>query len=141
MSGNSELGQYNYNANDYKLQNIAFNAKGQAIDTQRGFAEVTYNGFNSPLTLKLPGKEDLAFEYDLFKSKYSTSSAVSGKRKLYSSDGIVEITRKSGKGGGTLEVITYVTKDSTKQIISRKTSLPYQHLRKCSTIIIYIEIT
>ncbi|UKB84066.1 hypothetical protein LF887_24220 [Chryseobacterium sp. MEBOG06] len=112
MTANLELGYYNYNgANDYKLNNIAFNASGQQVNTNRGFAEVTYNAFNAPLTVKVPNKEDLSFEYSLLKSRYSMTSAISGKKKFYSADGTIEFTRRSGKGGGKLEIITYITGD------------------------------
>ncbi|WP_223598281.1 RHS repeat-associated core domain-containing protein [Chryseobacterium sp. GVT01B] len=112
MAANLDLGYYNYNGEfDYKLNNIALNANGQQVNANRGFAEVTYNAFNSPLTVKVPNKEDLSFEYNLMKSRYSMISAASGKRKYYSADGAIEFTRRSGKGGGTLQIVTYITGD------------------------------
>ncbi|MGG5209254.1 RHS repeat-associated core domain-containing protein [Chryseobacterium sp. MIQD13] len=108
ITSNTELGKYNYNETDYKLKGIDFNANGQNVSTNRGFAAITYNAFKSPLTIKLAGKEDLTFEYNILKTRYSMTSAVSGKRKYYSSDFAVEITKRMGKGGGTIEIVTYL---------------------------------
>lgn len=108
MTGNTELGQYNYNGNDYKLQNIAFNANGQNVNTQRGFAEVTYNSFKSPLRINLPGKDDLRFEYNLLQTRYKVYSEITGKQKFYSSDFAVEITKETN---GKTQIVTYITGD------------------------------
>lgn len=108
MTGNTELGQYNYNGNDYKLQNIAFNANGQNLNTQRGFAEVTYNAFKAPLRINLPNKDDLKFEYNLLQSRYRMYSETTGKQKFYSSDYAVEITKETN---GKTQILTYITGD------------------------------
>ena len=107
ITSNSELGKYNYNSSDYKLQNIAFNANGQNVDAQRGFASATYNAFKSPLQITLAGKEDLTFEYNILKTRSAMTSSVTGKIKYYSSDFAVEIT----KIGNTTEIVTYITGD------------------------------
>ncbi len=108
MTGNTDLGQYNYNGNDYKLQNIAFNSNGQNINTQRGFVEVTYNAFKSPLRINLPGKDDLKFEYNLLQTRYRMYSETTGKQKLYSSDFAIEITKETN---GKTQIVTYITGD------------------------------
>lgn len=108
MTGNTELGQYNYNGNDYKLQNIAFNSNGQQVNNTRGFAEVKYNAFKSPLQIQLAGKDNLKFEYNLLKTRYRMYSEVTGKQKLYSSDFAVEIAKDNT---GKTEIITYITGD------------------------------
>src|SRR5690606_5478169 len=107
ITSNTELGKYKYNENDYKLQSIEFNTNGQNVNTQRGFAQVTYNAFKSPLQITLAGKENLSFEYNILKTRYSTVSSVSGETKYFSSDFAVEIKKK----GNTTEVVTFLTGD------------------------------
>ncbi|MEI3789859.1 MULTISPECIES: RHS repeat domain-containing protein [unclassified Chryseobacterium] len=111
ITSNTELGKYNYNETNYKLQGIDFNTNGQNVNTQRGFAAITYNAFKSPNTIVLTGKEDLRFAYNILKTRYSMTSYVTGKTKLYSSDFAVEITKKMSKFGETVEIITYITGD------------------------------
>ena len=108
ITSNTELGKYNYNESDYKLQSIDFNTNGQTVNTQRGFAGITYNAFKSPLRIQLAGKEDLSFEYNTLKTRYSMTSAVTGQQKFYSSDFAVEITKEAG---GKMQLITYITGD------------------------------
>ena len=108
ITSNTELGKYNYNDSDYKLQNIAFNTNGQNVNAQRGFADVKYNAFKSPLQITLAGKENLSFEYNILKTRYAMVSSVTGKQKYYSSDFAVEITKDNT--GKTL-ITTYITGD------------------------------
>ncbi|WP_304343886.1 RHS repeat-associated core domain-containing protein [Chryseobacterium koreense] len=119
ITSNTELGKYNYNESDYKLQNIAFNASGQSVNTHRGFATISYNAFKSPLNISLPGKDNLTFEYNILKSRYKMTSSVTGIIKLYSSDFAVEIT----KNGGRTEITTYITGDPYSANYIKKTSL------------------
>ncbi|MDR6405866.1 MULTISPECIES: SpvB/TcaC N-terminal domain-containing protein [Chryseobacterium] len=111
ITSNTELGKYNYNETNYKLQGIDFNTNGQNVNTQRGFAAITYNAFKSPNTIILAGKDNLSFDYNILKTRYSMKSSVTGKTKFYSADFAVEISRKAGKYGGTMEIITYITGD------------------------------
>lgn len=108
ITSNTELGKYNYNNTDYKLQNINFNTNGQNVNTQRGFASATYNAFKSPLRITLSGKEDLSFEYNILKGRYSTVSTVTGKTKYFSSDFAVEIIKENN---GKTQIVTYITGD------------------------------
>lgn len=108
ITSNTELGKYNYNESDYKLQNIAFNTNGQNVNTQRGFADVKYNAFKSPLQITLAGKENLSFEYNILKTRYAMVSSVTGKQKYYSSDFAVEITKDNT---GKTQIVTYITGD------------------------------
>ncbi|WP_185113851.1 RHS repeat-associated core domain-containing protein [Chryseobacterium indologenes] len=110
ITSNTELGKYNYNESDYKLQGINFNANGQNVNTQRGFATITYNAFKSPNTIT-GNNDNISFGYNILKSRYSMKSTTTGKQKFYSSDFAIEISRKLGKYGGTLEIITYLTGD------------------------------
>lgn len=110
ITSNTELGKYNYNEKDYKLQSIDFNTAGQNVSAQRGFASIVYNAFKAPVSISLAGKEDLNFEYNILKTRYSMFSN-SGKQKFYTSDFAVEFTKTSKKGAGTLEITTYVTGD------------------------------
>ncbi|MFC4686125.1 RHS repeat-associated core domain-containing protein [Epilithonimonas pallida] len=107
ITSNTELGKYNYSGSDYRLQSINFNTNGQNVNAQRGFASATYNAFKSPLSVTLAGKENLNFEYNILKSRYSMVSTVSGETKFYSSDFAVEIKKK----GSTTEIVTYITGD------------------------------
>lgn len=109
ITSNTELGKYNYTESDYKLQGINFNTSGQNINSQRGFATITYNAFNNPNSITLAGKDNLAFAYNILKSRYSMVSSTTGETKFYSSDFTIEISKKSGKLGGSLEIITYLT--------------------------------
>jgi len=111
ITSNTELGKYNYNESDYKLQSIDFNTNGQSVNTQRGFTSITYNAFKSPLRIQLTGKEDLRFEYNTLHTRYSMTSAVTGQQKFYSSDFAVEISKKMSKFGETVEIVTYITGD------------------------------
>lgn len=108
ITSNTELGKYNYNETDYRLQGIDFNANGQNVNAQRGFATIKYNAFKSPLQITLAGKEDLSFDYNILKTRYSMKSSVTGQQKFYSSDFAVEITKESN---GKTQLITYVTGD------------------------------
>lgn len=110
LTSNTELGTYKYNPTDYKLTGIDFNANGDNVRNQRGFATITYNAFKSPVNITL-GKESLDFEYNILKTRYSMRSVSSGKLKLYSSDFVVEISKVSKKGSGTMEIVTYLTGD------------------------------
>ncbi|WP_027383288.1 RHS repeat-associated core domain-containing protein [Epilithonimonas caeni] len=107
ITSNTELGKYNYSGSDYRLQSINFNTNGQNVNAQRGFASATYNAFKSPLSVTLAGKENLNFEYNILKSRYSMVSTVSGETKFYSSDFAVEMKKK----GSTTEIVTYITGD------------------------------
>ncbi|MDQ1858423.1 RHS repeat-associated core domain-containing protein [Chryseobacterium sp. WLY505] len=108
ITSNTELGKYNYNETDYRLQGIDFNTNGQNVNTQRGFATIKYNAFKSPLQITLAGKEDLSFDYNILKTRYSMKSSVTGRQKFYSSDFAVEITKEAN---GKTQLITYVTGD------------------------------
>ena len=108
ITSNTELGKYNYNESDYKLQGIDFNTNGQNVNTQRGFASITYNAFKSPLRIQLAGKDDLNFDYNTLKTRYSMTSAITGQQKFYSSDFAVEITKENN---GKTQIITYITGD------------------------------
>lgn len=107
ITSNTELGKYNYDADNYKLKNINFNTNGQNVNAQRGFANVTYNAYRSPLRIVLTGKEDLSFDYNILETRYEMTSSVTGKQKLYSSDFAIEITKQGNKA----EIITFITGD------------------------------
>lgn len=108
ITSNTELGKYSYNETDYKLQGIDFNTNGQSLNSQRGFATITYNAFKSPLRIQLTGKDDLNFEYNLLQSRYSMISSVTGQTKFYSSDFAIEISKQND---GKTQIITYITGD------------------------------
>lgn len=107
LTSNAELGKYNYNDGDYKLQSINFNNNGQNINAQRGFADITYNAYRSPLRITVAGKDDLQFDYSILRTRYEMSSSITGKHKFYSSDFAIEITKKDNR----TEIITFITGD------------------------------
>lgn len=106
ITSNSELGKYNYNETDYKLQSINFNTNGQQINSNRGFASVTYNAFKSPINITLAGKDNLHFEYNILKTRYSMTSTSGKKTKFYSSDFAIEVTKNNETG--EVQLITYI---------------------------------
>ncbi|WP_414846215.1 RHS repeat-associated core domain-containing protein [Chryseobacterium sp. IT-36CA2] len=109
ITSNSELGKYNYNETDYKLQSVNFNTNGQNVNTQRGFATVTYDAFRRPNKIALVGKDSLGFQYNIIGSRYSMSSKTEKTTKYYSSDFGVEITKNAITG--TTEIVTYINGD------------------------------
>ncbi|WP_167027646.1 RHS repeat-associated core domain-containing protein [Chryseobacterium sp. Tr-659] len=109
ITSNSELGKYNYNETDYKLQSVDFNTNGKNVNTQRGFAKVSYNAFRSPNSIALAGKDVLRFEYNILASRYSMTSKSGFNTKYYSSDFGVEITKNTTTG--VTEIITYLNGD------------------------------
>ncbi|WP_435523835.1 hypothetical protein [Chryseobacterium indoltheticum] len=108
ITSNTELGKYNYNESNYKLQGIDFNTNGQNVNSQRGFASVNYNAFKSPIKITLAGKDELNFEYNILKTRYSMKSSVTGQDKYYSSDFAIEIIKENN---GKVQLITYITGD------------------------------
>lgn len=108
ITSNTELGKYNYSPLDYRLQNIGYSMKGQDIASERGFSDIAYNAFRNPLQITLPGKDDLNFDYNILKTRYSMTSSVTGTQKLYSSDFAIEITKKNDD---TTQIITFITGD------------------------------
>lgn len=111
MTSNTELGKYNYNDTDYKLQSINFNTNGQQVNTNRGFATITYNAFKSPLEITLEGKGQLQYEYNILKTRYRSLSDTGVREKLYTSDFAVEISRSPSRGGMDIKIITFITGD------------------------------
>lgn len=110
ITSNTELGKYNYNESDYKLQGINFNTNGQNVNTQRGFAAITYNAFKSPNTITAKN-DDISFEYNILKSRYSMNCDSGLKQKFYTSDFAVEISTGRNKKSKQITIITYVTGD------------------------------
>lgn len=108
ITSNSEVGKYSYNPNDYKLQNVTFNTNGQDVAANRGFADINYNAYKSPVKISLSGKDELNFEYNILKTRFSMKSAATGKQKFYSSDFSIEII-KDNTNKTTL--ITYLDGD------------------------------
>lgn len=117
LTSNSNLGKYNYETGNYKLKNIDLNTNGQNVNSQRGFATVSYNAFKSPLNIQLQGRENLTYSYNPFKTRYKSVSSVNGITKLYSSDFAVEIVLR----GNRTEIITYVTGDPYSANYIKKT--------------------
>lgn len=115
MTSNSSIGKYNYNEQDYKLQNINFNPSGSNLNSTRGFAEIQYNSFKNPTEIYLAGKDRISFEYSILKTRsvsyygsLSTTATSRPNRKFYSSDKAVEIIKE----GVTTKIITYITGDA-----------------------------
>lgn len=115
MTSNSSVGKYNYNEQDYKLQNVNFNPSGSNLNNTRGFAEIQYNSFKNPTEIYLAGKDRISYEYSILKTRsasyygsLSTSATSRPNRKFYSSDKAIEIIKE----GLTTKIITYITGDA-----------------------------
>ena len=115
MTSNSSIGKYNYNEQDYQLESVNFNERGNDINTQRGFVEVQYNSFKSPNEIALEGKDRISFKHGILKNRsasyygsLSTSETERPNRKLYSADNSIEVITE----GDTTKVITYMTGDA-----------------------------
>lgn len=108
ITSNTDLGKYNYNNTDYKLQGIDYNDNGASVNANRGFAQITYNAFRSPNSISLQGKDNLSFEYNILQTRYSMSSEATGKQKFYSSDFAYEITKEQN---GNVQIISFLTGD------------------------------
>lgn len=123
ITSNTELGKYNYNETDYKLQGIDFNANGQKVNNERGFATISYNAFKSPNTISANGN-DISFEYNILKTRYLMRFDRSLKERFYTSDFAVEITRSPSRNTQKLEIVTYITGDPyTANYIKKETVL------------------
>lgn len=114
MTSNTDVGKYNFNEQDYKLQSINFNSKGSTLNGSRGFAEIQYNAFKNPNEIYLAGKDRISFDYSILKTRsvsyygsLSTTAADRPNRKYYSADKAIEIVRE----GALTKIITYVTGD------------------------------
>ncbi len=114
MTYNSNIGSYQYANNSYQLNQITFNNPGTQLKQNRGFHEVTYNAFKSPMEVYLPNKDRIQFEYGILETRSAmyygnTDTNISSKpnRKYYTSDGSVEVT----KTGNQYKVVTYINGD------------------------------
>lgn len=115
MTSNSEVGSYNYNTQDYKLQSVDFNVNGSNLNTNRGFAEIQYNAFKNPNEILLEGKDRISYDYSILKTRSASyygsmdaTAAARPNRKFYSSDKSIEIVKENG----TVKIITYITGDA-----------------------------
>lgn len=113
ITSNTEVGKYNYNSSDYRIQSINFNNKGSKLVQDRGFAVVKYNMFKSPNEVYLEKKGRINYEFSILKSRYAAyfgSTDEQSKQpiqKYYSADKVVEIVITKEKS----QIITYVTGD------------------------------
>ncbi len=116
MTSNTEVGKYQYNESDYKLQNIQFNTAGNNLNTNRGFATIDYTSFKNPYQIALAGKDNINFEFSILKTRSAsffgtpnTATAIYSRpnRKYYSADKAIEVV----KTGNNYKLITYIDGD------------------------------
>ncbi|WP_029988654.1 RHS repeat-associated core domain-containing protein [Myroides odoratimimus] len=113
ITSNTEVGKYNYNSSDYRLQSINFNDKGSKLVQDRGFAVVKYNMFKSPNEVYLEKKGRINYEFSILKSRYAAYFGSTDEKskqpiqKYYSADKTIEIVVTKDK----TQIITYVTGD------------------------------
>jgi RHS repeat-associated protein len=114
MTTNTAIGKYNYNEQNYKLQDINFNTNGETVNSSRGFAEIQYNSFKNPTEIFLVGKDRISYDFSILKTRttsyYGSLDATSTNRpnrKFYSADKAVEIVKE----GNITKIITYITGD------------------------------
>ncbi|MGI9526866.1 MAG: RHS repeat-associated core domain-containing protein [Weeksellaceae bacterium] len=113
---NSQVGEYQYNDTDYQVQQIGFNATGQQLADERGFHNIIYNSYKKAVSIHLPGKERIGFDYNPFKDRIAMYYGSEDEdinlrplRKYYSSDKAIEI--KHNLQTGEIEVLTYLDGD------------------------------
>ncbi|WP_025124108.1 RHS repeat-associated core domain-containing protein [Myroides odoratimimus] len=114
VTSNTEVGKYNYNDTDYRLENINFNEKGSKMLQERGFVNVKYNAFKSPYELVLDKKTKIEYEFSILKSRFASyygsleSKDKQPIQKYYSSDKAIEIVISKDK----TQIISYITGDA-----------------------------
>jgi len=114
MVYNSDIGKYNYNSNNYQIQDIQFNTNGSKLIQDRGFHEIRFNSYKQATEIYLAGKDRISFDFNPFKSRsiayFGSEATDKGSRpyrKYYSSDNAIEITKKDG----VFKVVSYVDGD------------------------------
>lgn len=114
MVYNSDIGKYNYNDKNYKINNIEFNEKGSQLIQNRGFHQIKFNSYKQATEIYLEGKDRISYDFNLFKERSIAyyGSEITDKnsrpyRKFYTSDKAVEIQFN----GNNYKVITYVNGD------------------------------
>ncbi|WP_334124575.1 RHS repeat-associated core domain-containing protein [Empedobacter brevis] len=116
MVYNSEIGKYNYSANNYKLNAINYNQKGINNLADRGgnIHQIKFNSYKQATEIYLKGKDRISFDFNPFKSRSvayfgseNTDKNARPYRKYYSSDNAVEIIKKDG----VIKVVTYIDGD------------------------------
>lgn len=112
-TSNTEVGKYNYNNTDYRLQSVNLSDKGNVALQNRGFATVHYNAFKLPNEIFLKDKGRINYEFSILKNRYVAyfgSTETKDKqpiKKYYSSDKAVEIVIEKDQ----TKIITYITGD------------------------------
>ncbi|WP_026711072.1 RHS repeat-associated core domain-containing protein [Flavobacterium filum] len=114
MTSNTDIGKYNYNENNYKLESINFNDNGSLLNIERGFTEVQYNTFKNPNEIFLASKDRISYEYSILQTRslayygsLDTDPTQRPIRKYYSADKAIEIIKEDN----TTKIITYITGD------------------------------
>ncbi|WP_445721381.1 RHS repeat-associated core domain-containing protein [Flavobacterium sp.] len=115
MTSNTDIGKYNFNEQNYKLQSINFNTNGSNLNINRGFAQISYNSFKNPLEIHLANKDRISYDYSILKTRstsyygsLSTTATDRPNRKFYSSDKAIEIVKE----GDNTKIITFITGDA-----------------------------
>ncbi|MDO5654582.1 MAG: RHS repeat-associated core domain-containing protein [Flavobacteriaceae bacterium] len=125
LTYNSEIGKYHYPLDNYQIEKIGFNQNGLDVRDNRGFHTIVYNNFKQAVSIHLPGKERINFDYNPFKERVvmyygseDEDKALRPLRKYYTSDKAVEI--KHNLQTGDIEVLTYLDGDPyTANVLQR----------------------
>ena len=98
---NSKLGNYNYNGDSYQQAELTgLNSSATAWYQSRALQEINFNAFSQPVFIKEQGKEKIDFLYNgnqqrshMFYGSEDADKMLRPKRRHYSEDGSIEITR------------------------------------------------
>lgn len=115
MTSNSQFGKYLYENNTYRLKELKYNNLGLQLGKDRGFANIAYNAFKSPVEIDLREKnQKISFDHSILKTRNSASfnslrpdSTAYSYSKWYSADKAVEVIREEAQ----TKIITYVDGD------------------------------
>lgn len=130
----NSLGNYSYDitTKPYQATMVDLSTEAASYYADKPFLEVFYNMFKSPISIYEEGKERIDFEYNPFQTRttmyYGGLQADKNQRpfrKLYSSDGVMEIKRNIA--AGTVEFITYIGGDGYTAPLLLKSDGTTQH--------------
>jgi RHS repeat-associated protein len=99
ITTNSDVGNYAYSGNSYKVNSIDLNVTGDTYYQQNTLQQITYNAFKKPFEISEVGKENIGFQYNAFMERshmfYGDTQSdilLRKNRKHYSYDGSMEIS-------------------------------------------------
>ncbi len=99
MTYNSSIGKYQYPSNNYHIDQLNLNSKGNNLKEDRGFHRITFNSYKKASEIYLEGHDRISYDYSILKNRavayYGSEDTDKLKRpirKYYSADHAIEIT-------------------------------------------------